>query len=280
MTQTNVKVGRNGEDLPYNITFIDGFTLRLVDPYTSAISGLTEENLNNCSLFLNGTYDKGLGDGPQVVTQTATVARATYDDVNLWYNISLRDEVNNEAYTDVSDVIQPYDSFEAEIYWDRFSVVRTNSPDMNGSAIELPAKCRNILKITNMNDGSDLNRVESKENLFNPYQNFGTPSDWYTLGDVVYFDQFVSTPIWHTFEYQRLPFDMVSLDQDFDIPEEWHEVLLVIVEWRGMKRMQDKQRANELLAEINRWIDTLRTDMEEDWLREHTSGFYIRKEAR
>ena len=278
MTQTNVKIGRNGADLLYEITFIDKFTLRLTDLYTAVQSGLTEDKLNDSSLFLNGTYDDGSGN--KTVTQTTMVARAVYDPINDYYTLSLRDEVNNEAYTDGSGTVHAYDSFQAEIYFDRFPLERTGTPSMNGSAIEMPFKFRNILKITNMKDGTDLMRVESKENLFNPYQNTGTPVNWYTLGEVIYFDQFLNETLWHTIEYQRLPFDITTLDQAFDIPEEWHEVILLIVEWRNMKRMQDKQRANELYTEIVRWIDTLRTDQEEDWLREHTKGFYIRKEAR
>jgi len=46
------------------------------------------------------------------------------------------------------------------------------------------------------------------------------------------------------------------------------------------KRMQDRQKADILFTELNRWIDTLRTDQEEDWLRENTRGIYVRKEAR
>lgn len=278
LTQTNIKLGRNGADFPYGVTYIDDYTLRITAPH----AGLTEENLSDSSMILNGTYTNV--DGTFTVAQQAMVARAVYDGVNDWFTVSLRDQVSNVAYTNDAGTEFSYDSFECEIYWDRMRVVRTSAPLMLGIEIELPAKFRNIIKITNMDDGSDLNRVESKENLFNPYQSFGTPVSWYTLGDVVYFDQFINETIWHTFEYQRLPYDMTYTVAggwpDFDIPEEWHEVLMLIVEWRGMKRMQDKQRANELYAEIIRWIDTLRTDMEEDWLREQTSGFYIRKEAR
>lgn len=273
LTQTNIKVGRTATDYLYTITYIDAYTLRL----TSSASSLSETVLTDSKLLVNGYYTR---DGEDITTVTEIlVARAVHDAGNGWYTLSLRDEVTNIAYTDDgTDYL--FDSMDCEVYLDRFQVERTSSPAFEGTRVELPNKFRNIIKITNMDDGTPLRRVESKESLFNPYMTFGIPGEWYSLGEMLYFDQYVEEGIWHTIEYQRLPNDMTALTDMLDIPEEWHEVLILINEWKVSKRMQDKQRANELLAEINRWIETLRTDMEEEWLREQTQGFYIRKEAR
>ena len=263
LVQDNVKIGRDVSKFSYSISYIDEYTIRLTNPDAT----LNEDNLKNTKMILN--WANAGGDS---YTEDRLAVMAVYDEAGGWYNITFREalEVDSTITWDASTV---------DIYWDRFRVVRSSAPLVMGNEIQLPNKFRNIIKILNMNDGTELTRAASKESLFNPYMNFGTPSQWYDLGDVLYLDQYVEQPIWHTIEYQRLPYNVESLDDVLDIPEEWHEIIIMIVEWRTMKRMQDKQRANELMVEINRWIDTLRTDLEEDWLRESTSGFQIKKEA-
>jgi len=262
--QNNVKIGRDVADYSYSITRIDGYTIRLSNPDAT----LTEDNLRDTKLILNWSN----AGGDEYVEDKMSVM-AVYDAGNNWYTITFREEI--EADSNIT-----WDTSTVDIYWDRFRIVRSTAPLVRGNEIQVPNKFRNIIKLINMTDGKPIQRAASKESLFNPFMNFGVPSEWYDLGEILYLDQYVEDPIWHIMEYQKLPDDVSGLDDVFDIPEEWHEVIILIVEWRTMKRMQDKQRANELFVEINRWIDTLRTDLEEDWLRDHTSGFQIRKEAR
>ena len=263
--QDNVKIGRDVTQFSYSISYIDEFTIRLSNPDAT----LTEDNLKNTKMILN--WESAGGD---TFDEERMSVFAVYDDVNLWYTITFAEALDLDTSTIT------WDASTVDIYWDRFKIVRSTAPLVRGNEIQVPSKFRNIIKLINMNDGDPLKRASSKESLFNPFMEFGVPGEWYDLGEVLYLDQYLEDPIWHIMEYQRLPNNVSGLDDVFDIPEEWHEVILLIVEWRTMKRMQDKQRANELFAEINRWIDTLRTDLEEEWLRDHTSGFQIRKEAR
>lgn len=274
LTQTNVLVGRDGEANAYPMTYINSYSVRINSPD----SALDEDNLADTKIIINGAYTQ---EGEEKSTaQVSMCVRAVYDEPNDWYTLTLRDEITNVAYTDSEGIEYPFTSYTIEIYWDRFLIERSTAPLYNGTTIEMPYKYRNIMKITGMKDGADLVRAESKANLFNPYMTFGLATSWYNLGEKLYFDTYFQDGGWYTLEYQRLPYNITSLTDTFDIPEEWHEVLLLIVEWQSQKRAQDKQAAAELLASINRWIDTLRTDMEEEWLRENTSGFYIRREAR
>ena len=263
LVQENVKIGRDVSKYRYEISYIDEYTIRLSTPDAT----LNEDNLKNTKMILN--WGNSLGE---TYSEEKMSVMAVYNEAGDWYTITFREELE----VDSSKV---WDDSTVDIYWDRFKVVRSSAPLVLGNEVQVPNKFRNIVKVINMDDGTPLTRAASKENLFNPYMNFGTPGQWYDLGDVLYFDQYVESPIWHIIEYQRLPNDVTSLDDVLDIPEEWHEILMLIVEWRTMKRMQDKQRANELMVEINRWIDTLRTDLEEDWLRDTTSGFQLKKEA-
>ncbi len=272
LTQTNIKLGRNGEEFPYTATYINKFSIRLENP-DAAIS---EEKLKDSKLIILGSYTES-GEA-KVTEQETMVARAVYDALNDWYTLSLRDEITNVAYNDGVD--HNFTSIAATIYWNRFPVTRTPAPLMDGSEAEFDNNFRNMLKMMDMHTGSEIERAESKESLFNYQMTTGIPGKWYNLGDTIYFDSFMDETKWYTVEYQRLPNSVTTLQDTLDIPEEWHEVLLLINEWRVAKRMQDRQKADILFTELNRWIDTLRTDQEEDWLRENTRGIYVRKEAR
>lgn len=264
--QTNIPLGRNVSDYNYEITFMTSNTLRITTPDST----LNETNLANTKMILN--WGNSI-DPAQVFTEEVYATMAVYNTAGNFYLIHFRDELE-------VDSTLTWDSSSVDIYWDRFSIGRSANPIPRGNSLELPNKFRNLIKLLDMNTGSVLKKAGSKESLFNPYMTSGTPGEWYDLGDTLYLDKFLDETIWYTIEYQKLPDNLVDMDSILDIPEEWHEVLLLIVEWRVMKRMQDKQRANELAGEISRWIDLLRTDLEEEWLRDHTSGFYIRKEAR
>ena len=106
------------------------------------------------------------------------------------------------------------------------------------------------------------------------------PTQWYKRGEVVYFDSYIGDPIWWTFEYQRLPINVSLYDDEFDIPEHWQDVILMIVEQAAARRALETEKVAVLGGQINSMINQLRTDQEDDWMGEETQGFYVRKEAR
>jgi hypothetical protein len=170
-------------------------------------------------------------------------------------------------------------SIKGVISFDRYTIVEGTGLG-NYVTITLPDTFRNILRISTAADGTMLPQVAYREDLMNPQLTTGTPSEWYTVGNRIFFDVYPSAPLWLTIEYQRLPNAVEALDDVIDIPKEWHSVLLMLVSWKEMKRLQDVEKEMALKSQLNSIINQLRTEEEEEFLRESSRGFYVRKETR
>ena len=181
--------------------------------------------------------------------------------------------------TDIEDTTFTAETLMAEFYFNAFRIAK-NSTTSNGYTINLPTYARNILAITNMATGGKLTRAEAKTKLYDYLMLEGTPVQWYKSGEVIYFDAYLAEPIWWIFDYQRLPIDVLAYDDEFDVPEQWQDVILMLVELDTARRMLENERATVLQSQVNTLIGQLRTEEEDDWLGEETQGFYIRKEAR
>lgn len=261
LTQRNVKLGMSDTLKKYETEFIDTYTIRVSSPPT----WLTPDKLESarCTLIQDEALD----------TEDSTTQVAMLVDYDLSGNLEVqfRDEVDILT----SPSLPPQVEFE----FDRFAIERTGGMG-NGSAVTMPTTMRNILRITTADDGSMLDHAEDKEDLYNASLTSGTPSMWYMLGDRLFLDVYIEDPQWLTLEYQRLPQSVTTLDATLDIPEQWHLVLLLILDWKGAKRLQDMEKEMLLRTQLNAMIERFRLDNEEDFLREETGNFYVRKEAR
>ena len=70
-----------------------------------------------------------------------------------------------------------------------------------------------------------------------------------------------------------------AITNQIDIPQEWHYILLLIGNWLEAKRMKDMEEDLALKSQINQMINQMRTDEEEDFLRQKTGGIFVQTEA-
>ena len=257
MTRKNVKVGYTTQD--YACTVIDKYTLRLITP----ASHVEPELLESSKIIFTYTPAGGV--------ETAEEIEATIADQNgVNIDLGFRDEMD-------ADIAQ---SGTCSIHFNQFDVRVSSTRATEGETLVLPINFRNIVKLISMADSGEIFQAESKEALDDYNQTLGTPTKYYGLGDKIYLDTYLEEPFWLTVEYQRVPNDLALPTDSFDIPTQWHGVLILLVEWNTAKMMHENEKSQMLLGEVNRIIGTMRTDQEEAWLRTNTSGVQIRREAR
>ena len=275
LTQRNVKVGF---DYTYDITYVTPTILR-VPTYTSLPTGaiqLTEDMLETARIdvIITGTVEELVDGVLTTVTKSLTNEYMCMQSLDIGGDILelyLRDEIVDAGYA--SQV------YTMNVRLDRFKVEEALGVG-DGSTIVLPPTVRNVTRISTASDGGNVGIVGSKEDLYNLSMRTGTPSEYYILGGKVYFDVYIDDPLWLIVEFQRLPHTLTDVEDVLDIPPEWHAVVLSIMEWREAERVMDTEKGMVKRSQITSLINTLRTDEEEEWIRNDTGGFFSQTEAK
>jgi len=235
-------------------------TIRISAPPSYMMTGALESA--RCSIVqtdING----------DLIEDTLMAMFVAPDPLGTYVDIHFREEITASTSAVVST--------EVTFAFDRFKIMR-GTPQVDTPYMLLPTSFRNILKVTEATGTSALAKPASKANLYNPLMTTGTPSQWYQLGDIIYFDTYFEEPLWFVVEYQKLPDELRSLTQPFEIPDQWHDVLLLLVEWETSRRAQENDMASRIRTDIDRLIDSLRIDAEEEHLRTDTGGIKLRKD--
>lgn len=265
-TRKNVKLGLDNTEAT-GITKVDDFTLRVTDPPTL-----------DADFYIDAKLDL-------TITDDITGANTTQDFVAVMVEIGTVDGAGTTTSLDFTfrEEIEGWTGIDqtatVDFYFIAFKIER-GSVAGTGFSVNLPTYTRNVTSITSMNTGIKLKRAESKTRLYDANGNAGTPIEWYKNGEIIYLDTYIAEPLWYIFDYQRLPYELTITSTTFDIPVEWQDVIMMLVEMSTAKSMQEVERATILRSQINSLIGQLRTDAEEDWIGEETQGFYIRKGAR
>lgn len=167
-------------------------------------------------------------------------------------------------------------TISVEFAFDRFNIETGNvTPD--SPYLLLPTGFRNILKITTSDSNAPLQRAKDKSNFNNPDLTTGTPTQWYSIGKRIFFDVYFEEPTWFVVEYQKVPSRLTSINDSFEIPEQWHSVLLIVVEYQTAKRQQQHDLVSVKFSHIDRLIGHLRLDSEEDFIRAKTGRIYVQR---
>ena len=269
--QRNVKLGRT-DSLNCFVDLADLTTLRL----DAVPSWVNPDYMDTCRIDVewSGIVDDGSGAEP---------ATASFESACMFADWTDTTQTNVYAYLmedmDIPENAISTTSCTATLSFDRYSIVAgTGMGDY--VTVTLPTTFKNLLRVSTSSDGSALSQVAYREDLMNPQLTDGTPSEWYTVGDRIFFDVYVTEPQWFTIEYQRTPTILTDLDQEIDIPESWHSVVLMLVLWIEAQRLQDVEKALALKSQLNASINLLRPETEEEFLRESTRGFQVVRETR
>ena len=260
LTRRNTKVGLTTKTHTAVRTIGDDYVLSI----TNNPDYLVADYMEGAKASLLYTYALG-----EIFEEEIEVVYAEQNGLNL--DLIFRDALTDPVIT--------YTTLTVTLNFNRFDILRNNTRQVEAAYLALPTNFRNILKVISMKDGVEIYPAASKEALDDYAQTLGDPTKYYVLGDRMYLDAYVEDPYWLTIEYQRLPNAITSVDQVSDIPEQWHEVLILFVEWHSAKLMHENEKSQMILAEINRFIGQLRTDQEENWHRQETGGIGIQKEA-
>lgn len=259
-TRKNVKLGLSTQSST-TIAFIDDFTVRVTDPPSMNVNDYIDAKL---SIVYTET--------PSGAIQTEDLLAVLVEPVNAnTLEFTFQEEIvgtNFIAY-----------SVQVEFFFTAFRMVKEGTAG-NGYTINLPTFTRNVSAITSMSNGSQLHRANDKTRLYDFNMTEGLPIQWYKNGEIIYFDSYLAEPTWFIFDYQRLPYEITTIDDSFDIPDQWLDVIYMLVEMSTAKRAQEVERSTILRSQINSLINQLRTDQEEEWIMEDTAGFVIQKEAR
>ncbi len=257
----NVKLGiSESSRIVTAVTKQDDQTFQLA----SMPSWATEETLENAMLRLTYTNDSDETEEYDYMVMYA------FENTSGTVNVYLKEDIDDTTLSGTT-------SFSVEFFFNHFMIDTT--ADMDGFHAPLRSTARNILKVTELENGAVLSRPGFKENLIDPYLRTGVPKEYYTLGDHLYFDSYIEDPTWFNVEYQRLPADLETMVDDIDIPDEWHHVLLLICSWLETKRLKDLEEDMALKSQINQLINQMRTDIEEDFIRQKTGGMFVQKES-
>ena len=258
-TRKNVKLGLETTEST-GVTYIDEYTLRVTDPPSF-----------DASYYIDAKLDLTVTDGTTGDDSVQDfIAVLVEGDGTTYLDFTFREEITNWTVADTAVV---------DFYFIAFKLEKDGTSG-TGFSINLPTYTRNVTSLTDMDTGKKLKRAESKTRLYDANMTEGTPIEWYKSGEIIYLDTYIATPIWYIFDYQRLPYEILATSTELDIPVEWQDVILMLVEMSTAKGMQEVERATILRSQVNSLINQLRTDAEEDWIGEETQGFYIRKEAR
>jgi hypothetical protein len=161
--------------------------------------------------------------------------------------------------------------------FDRFKILRDN-PALDSAYLAMPTSFRNILKVTDSESSSPLKRAYNKEALYNPTMTTGTPSEYYVLGDTIYFDVYFEEPRWFVVEYQKIPDRLQIVNSSLpplELPEEWHDVLVAVVDYNQAVRNQENDLAQKKASYVDWLIRHMRTDAQEDALRDDLGNYQI-----
>ena len=259
-TRKNVRLGLSESSNSFGAEVIDDYTLRITDPPTMDTDYYVDTKVT--IIYTN------LADTTKTSEQDRLIVQAEAYDTNH-LDLTFMEEIDDSIYDTYS--------VGAELYYSAFKVDK-EAGSSSGYHIILPSTARNILSVMDMKTGTKLSKAPSKDNLYNPNMTEGSPSQWWDSGSYLYFDLYLSEPKWFTISYQRLPESLTTTSTSLDIPAEWQDVIIMIVEMNQAKMMQESEKAVVLRSQINSIINQMRTDQEEEWLDTETSGFVIKRD--
>jgi hypothetical protein len=231
--------------------------------------------------------DQAIIDGDPIPAAEYPLVATVYEQMVMFPEVTgttlrlyFREENDMPSYIDSSTGVKTYftlESSDVTFYFDRFAIHRTGVA-RDTAYLAMPTSFRNLLKVTDADNSAPLSRAGNKESLYNPNMNTGTPTQWFVLGDKIYFDVYFEEPRWFNIEYQKLPERLVILNgiiPQLEIPDQWHDVLIEMVEYGLAKRAQENELVAVKFGNINKLISRLRTDEQENNLRDDLGGWKI-----
>lgn len=241
----------------------DPSTLRINKP----ISTMVVDDFEEARVDITITYLDDEGEAQQLEETKMVVFASEVSDTAV--DVTFREDIEYPANVQL---------VEANVYFKKFRLAPRVSGAPDGYNLVFPNGVKTILKITDLTDGTALTQAMRKDDLVNSGLTTASPVQWFKFGQYIYFDSYVEDPRWLRFEYIRHPKKLVSVDDSFDIPEEWHDILKMIAMYHIDRSRMENEKSQITKSDIDYWISRKRLEEEDEELRETLGGFYPVKE--
>lgn len=125
-----------------------------------------------------------------------------------------------------------------------------------------------ILKITDIEDEQDLSPGGRTDTYPKDLTSPAIPSKYYVYGDELIFDCPIDETRWYRMEYVKFPGDLSEASDIPEIPEPWHEAIVLWATWWGLRRMQEYAGAYSTRKELESFMNTTMQQGESEMDRE------------
>lgn len=138
-----------------------------------------------------------------------------------------------------------------------------------------------VQRITQIDNGRQLHRALSTDYYPIMIGKIGEPTAYYSLSSSLIFDIAPKEPTWYQLEYYAMPSPMLSQGDQPEIPEPFHEAIILYATWIGLRRYQEWNGAYSTKRDITDFMRTIRSsysmnnELEEGYLFIDDGGFSV-----
>lgn len=156
-----------------------------------------------------------------------------------------------------------------KLYKRFYKFVESGAADAAENIVLSPVKkIRAVQKVTDLQMPWDL-RVSARDENFSMYMfTASIPMAYFPRGNAIYFDMPVSTVRTYRIECAVMPDDLSAATDEPQIPEQFHECILLYAKWIGLERNQEWGGAFATKRDLDELMSSLKQDIELSYERE------------
>jgi hypothetical protein len=117
---------------------------------------------------------------------------------------------------------------------------------------------KEVQRIVCVEDQNELEPGQRTETFAGGLLSPGRPSSYIRRGTQIIFDCPADEALWYHLEYVRIPEDLTADSQEPEMPETFHEAIMMWALWRGYHWMQETEMAYSTKKDL---IDFMATTM-------------------
>jgi hypothetical protein len=118
---------------------------------------------------------------------------------------------------------------------------------------------KEVQKIICLEDETEIVPAERTETFANGLTSPGRPSSYFRRGAQIIFDCPMDEELWYHMEYVRIPPDLTLDTDEPEMPETFHEAIMMWALWRGYHWMQETDMAYSTKRDIIDFMSTTRS---------------------
>jgi len=119
-----------------------------------------------------------------------------------------------------------------------------------------------IMKIEDVEDLTTLDEGDRTESYIGTFEDIGNPLSWIFYGNRVLFDVAPSESRWFRIEYYRQPTELVLATDVPEIPEGWHQGIVMWARWWGFARAQETAMSYSSKRDFTEYLQTMKQSLE------------------